>query len=70
MAVPFGGAEPYYGTNPIAFSAPGKGAGRILLLIWQPLFKHGEKSLMPVLKTEQLMTPGLLTLMETNNRSV
>src|SRR5690625_3179012 len=23
MAVPFGGAEPYYGTNPIAFSAPG-----------------------------------------------
>ncbi|MDQ0221159.1 ureidoglycolate dehydrogenase [Peribacillus cavernae] len=24
MAVPFGGAEPYYGTNPIAFAAPGK----------------------------------------------
>lgn len=23
MAVPFGGAEPYYGTNPIAFAAPG-----------------------------------------------
>lgn len=23
MVVPFGGAEPYYGTNPIAFSAPG-----------------------------------------------
>ncbi|AZS51449.1 ureidoglycolate dehydrogenase [Entomomonas moraniae] len=25
MVVPFGGAEVYYGTNPIAFSAPGKG---------------------------------------------
>lgn len=24
MVVPFGGAEPYYGTNPIAFAAPGK----------------------------------------------
>lgn len=24
MAVPFGGAEPYYGTNPIAFAAPGE----------------------------------------------
>ncbi|WP_331713737.1 ureidoglycolate dehydrogenase [Lentibacillus sp. JNUCC-1] len=24
MVVPFGGAEPYYGTNPIAFSAPGE----------------------------------------------
>src|SRR5699024_6386457 len=23
MVVPFGGAEPYYGTNPIAFAAPG-----------------------------------------------
>src|SRR5699024_9675114 len=26
MVVPFGGAEVYYGTNPIAFSAPGVGA--------------------------------------------
>ncbi|CAH8769165.1 ureidoglycolate dehydrogenase [Paenibacillus dendritiformis] len=25
MVVPFGGAEPYYGTNPIAFAAPGEG---------------------------------------------
>ncbi|MEH7347105.1 ureidoglycolate dehydrogenase [Bacillus sp. JJ1532] len=24
MVVPFGGSEPYYGTNPIAFAAPGK----------------------------------------------
>lgn len=24
MVVPFGGAEPYYGTNPIAFAAPGQ----------------------------------------------
>ncbi|CAM3488615.1 ureidoglycolate dehydrogenase [Aeromicrobium ponti] len=24
MAVPYGGTEPYYGTNPIAFAAPGK----------------------------------------------
>ncbi|WP_134703067.1 ureidoglycolate dehydrogenase [Ammoniphilus sp. YIM 78166] len=24
MAVPYGGAEPYYGTNPIAFAAPGE----------------------------------------------
>jgi ureidoglycolate dehydrogenase (NAD+) len=24
MAVPYGGAEPYYGTNPIAFAAPGQ----------------------------------------------
>lgn len=30
MAVPFGGAEPYYGTNPIAFSAPGKDEKAIL----------------------------------------
>jgi ureidoglycolate dehydrogenase (NAD+) len=29
MAVPYGGAEPYYGTNPIAFAAPGKD-GRII----------------------------------------
>ncbi|TVP90015.1 ureidoglycolate dehydrogenase [Alkalibacterium sp.] len=26
MVVPFGGAEPYYGTNPIGFGAPRKGA--------------------------------------------
>lgn len=26
MVVPYGGAEPFYGTNPIAFSAPGKRA--------------------------------------------
>ncbi|TPG68389.1 ureidoglycolate dehydrogenase [Brevibacillus laterosporus] len=25
MVVPFGGSEPYYGTNPIAFAAPGSG---------------------------------------------
>lgn len=25
MVVPYGGAEPYYGTNPIAFTAPGDG---------------------------------------------
>lgn len=25
MAVPFGGAEPFFGTNPIAFAAPGNG---------------------------------------------
>ena len=25
MVVPYGGAEVYYGTNPIAFSAPGEG---------------------------------------------
>jgi ureidoglycolate dehydrogenase (NAD+) len=31
MAVPFGGAEPYYGTNPIAFSAPGKDGEHIII---------------------------------------
>ena len=31
MVVPFGGAEPYYGTNPIAFAAPGKD-GKIISL--------------------------------------
>ena len=31
MAVPFGGAEPYYGTNPIAFSAPGKDGKHIII---------------------------------------
>ena len=30
MVVPFGGAEPYYGTNPIAFSAPGNGEDKII----------------------------------------
>ena len=31
MAVPYGGAEPYYGTNPIAFAAPGEGDDRMML---------------------------------------
>lgn len=31
MAVPFGGAEPYYGTNPIAFGAPGKNGEHIII---------------------------------------
>lgn len=30
MVVPFGGAESYYGTNPIAFSAPGKDGKNIV----------------------------------------
>lgn len=30
MVVPFGGAESYYGTNPIAFSAPGKDGKNII----------------------------------------
>lgn len=30
MAVPYGGAEPYYGTNPIAFAAPGKDGKMII----------------------------------------
>lgn len=30
MAVPFGGAEVFYGTNPIAFSAPGKNGEAII----------------------------------------
>lgn len=29
MVVPFGGAEAYYGTNPIAFAAPGEGSALI-----------------------------------------
>lgn len=29
MVVPFGGAEPYYGTNPIAFAAPGMNGKKI-----------------------------------------
>ncbi|MBP1934536.1 ureidoglycolate dehydrogenase [Ammoniphilus resinae] len=29
MAVPFGGTEPYYGTNPIAFAAPAQNGGMI-----------------------------------------
>ncbi len=29
MVVPFGGAEPYYGTNPIAFAAPGMDGKKI-----------------------------------------
>lgn len=31
MVVPFGGAEPYYGTNPIAFAAPGSDGRKITL---------------------------------------
>jgi len=31
MVVPYGGAEPYYGTNPIAFATPSKD-GRILMM--------------------------------------
>ncbi len=30
MAVPYGGAEPYYGTNPISFAAPGQDGKMIL----------------------------------------
>lgn len=30
MVVPFGGSEPYYGTNPIAFAAPGKNDDKII----------------------------------------
>ena len=30
MVVPYGGAEPYYGTNPIAFAAPGKNGENII----------------------------------------
>lgn len=30
MVVPYGGAEPYYGTNPIAFSAPGNNGEHII----------------------------------------
>lgn len=30
MVVPFGGAEPYFGTNPIAFAAPGVGDEKII----------------------------------------
>lgn len=30
MVVPFGGAEPYFGTNPIAFAAPGEGDDKII----------------------------------------
>ena len=32
MAVPFGGAEPYYGTNPIAFAAPSSEEGKSITL--------------------------------------
>ncbi|MCG3087803.1 ureidoglycolate dehydrogenase [Sporosarcina cyprini] len=31
MVVPFGGAEPYFGTNPIAFGAPGKDGDKIII---------------------------------------
>ena len=31
MVVPYGGAEPYYGTNPIAFAAPGEGDDYMML---------------------------------------
>lgn len=30
MVVPYGGSEPYYGTNPIAFAAPGEGDDMII----------------------------------------
>lgn len=30
MVVPFGGAEPYFGTNPIGFAAPGTGDDKII----------------------------------------
>src|SRR4051794_1582972 len=30
MVVPYGGAEPYYGTNPIAFIAPGNSEDKII----------------------------------------
>ena len=32
MVVPFGGAEPYYGTNPIAFAAPSSEDGKYITL--------------------------------------
>lgn len=42
VVVPFGGAEIYYGTNPLAFAAPGEGDG-IIPLIWRLPYRHGEK---------------------------
>ncbi len=46
MVVPFGGAEIYYGTNPLAFAAPGEGNGS-LPLIWRLPYRHGEKCSTP-----------------------
>lgn len=58
MVVPYGGSEPYYGTNPIAF--PHLAMMRIsLLLIWQRLSKHGEKFCMLGRKTNLFQIHGL-----------
>ncbi len=40
-------AEIYYGTNPLAFAAPGEG-DRSLPLIWRLPYRHGEKCSTPL----------------------
>ncbi len=45
--VPFGGAEIYYGTNPLAFAAREK-ATRSLPLIWRLPYRHGESARRPL----------------------
>ncbi len=54
MVVPFGGAEIYYGTNPLAFAAPGEG-DEIPPLIWRLPYRHGESTRRPL---AQYVYPG------------
>ncbi len=49
-------AEIYYGTNPLAFAAPGEG-DESLPLIWRLPYRHGEKYSTPV---AQYVYPGYL----------
>lgn len=42
MAVPYGGIEPYYGTNPISFAAPRLTKER-LYSTWLPRSRHGAR---------------------------
>ena len=42
MAVPYGGTEPYYGTNPISFAARLRMTGR-WYSIWLPQSRHGAR---------------------------
>ncbi|MCM3740446.1 ureidoglycolate dehydrogenase [Oceanobacillus luteolus] len=50
MVVPFGGAEPYYGTNPIAFAAPSSNGEKIIfdmattVQAWGKILHHRSKN--------------------------
>lgn len=69
MVVPFGGAEIYYGTNPLALPRREK-AMRSLPSIWRLPYRHGEKYSTPARAICLSRMHGQSIKRCTNNRSV